>query len=47
MKVSKKPLLSCLKKTIKDKSDEITFYLEDDDGHQVSFNGESLILQSC
>ena len=41
-KILKAPISIMLKKVNKDTIDEIVIYLEDDDGHQVTFNGESL-----
>ena len=38
----KEPNSILFKKRNKDKIVEILFYLENDDGHQVNFNGESL-----
>ena len=41
-KVFMEPSSLLFKKVNKDKIDEISFYLKDDDGHQVDFNGETL-----
>ena len=41
-KISKEPSSFLVRKVNKNKVDEVSFYPEDDDGHQMNFNGESL-----